>query len=110
IGTSTYLWGWLDKRGGGINPLSYSRGLARAAISAGARIHGDTPVTEISGRDGAFEIHTPLGKVRAEKVVVATNAYSSDLIPRLSKTIIAPNSFQVATKPLPPDIRCTILP
>lgn len=110
IGTSAYLWGWVDKRAGGVNPLGYSRGLARAAISAGTRIYGDTPVTKISGRDGAFEVHTPSGKVSAEKVVVATNGYSGDLIPRLRKTIIAPNSFQVATKPLPPDVRRTIMP
>ncbi len=110
IGTSAYLWGWLDKRAGGVNPLGYSRGLARAAMAAGARIHGDTPVTRISGREGSFEIHTPSGKVVAEKVVVATNGYTGDLIPQLRKTIIAPNSFQVATKPLPSGVRQTILP
>ena len=33
----------------------------------------------------------------AEKVVVCTNGYTGDLVPRLRQTVIAPNSFQIAT-------------
>src|SRR5438034_4489377 len=40
LGTSKYRGGWLDRRGGAIQPLSYARGLATAALAAGARIHG----------------------------------------------------------------------
>src|SRR5262249_36616416 len=35
----------LDRRGGTINPLAYVRGLARAAIAAGASIFAHTPMT-----------------------------------------------------------------
>ena len=43
-------------------------------------------------------------------VVLATNGYTGDLWPRLRQTIIAANSFQVATKPLSDNVRSLILP
>ncbi|WP_237217877.1 NAD(P)/FAD-dependent oxidoreductase, partial [Falsiroseomonas oryziterrae] len=38
-GAEGYLGGWLDARGGTVQPLSLARGLARAAMEAGARVH-----------------------------------------------------------------------
>ena len=38
IGSDVYHGGLLDRRAGTINPMGYVRGLARAALSAGARI------------------------------------------------------------------------
>ncbi|MGE0149200.1 MAG: NAD(P)/FAD-dependent oxidoreductase, partial [Parvibaculaceae bacterium] len=35
---AAYHGGWLDPRGGTLQPLSYARGLARAAIAEGARV------------------------------------------------------------------------
>src|SRR5262249_37066550 len=42
-GTECYAGGWLDGRGGTIQPLAYLRGLARAAVKAGVRLHGRSP-------------------------------------------------------------------
>jgi glycine/D-amino acid oxidase-like deaminating enzyme len=39
-GTHRYVGGMLDRRGGDLNPLSYARGLCRAALQAGAAIYG----------------------------------------------------------------------
>src|SRR5690606_3401335 len=50
-GTDRYQGGWIDPRAGAIQPLSYVRGLARAALAAGARVHTDTPVQALR-RDG----------------------------------------------------------
>ena len=41
------MGGWLDQRGGAIQPLSFARGLAQAALGAGARIHGGTVATRL---------------------------------------------------------------
>ena len=46
----------------------------------------------------------------ANRVVLATNGYTGDLWPHLRQTIIAVNSFQVATKPLSDNVRKSILP
>ncbi len=111
LGTDKYLGGWLDPRGGAIQPLSYARGLARAAIAAGARIHGASAVAAMRRSGPRWTLTTAQGAtVDAGRVVLATNGYSGDLWPGLSRSIIAPNSFQVATAPLPEAVARTILP
>ncbi len=35
LGNRQYLGGWVDPRGGGVQPLAYARGLARVAIRSG---------------------------------------------------------------------------
>ena len=111
IGNDQYLCSWIDRRGGAVQPLSYARGLAKAALDAGAAIHGDTPATRLVRADGKWQVETRWGHtVTADRVVVATNGYTGDLWPNLRQTIIATNSFQIATEPLPESARRSILP
>lgn len=114
MGNDKYLGGWLDPRGGGVQPLSYARELARVALAAGARVHGDSAVRSLEAAAGRWRVHTQHGAtVDAERVLVCTNGYTghlAELWPGLKQTIIAPNSFQVATEPLPEDVARTILP
>lgn len=111
LGTDRYLGGWLDRRGGGIQPLDYARGLARAALQAGAAIHAGTPVTALDRAEGRWRLRTAGGAtVTADRVLLCTNGYSKGLWPRLEQTIIAANSFQVATRPLTDRERETVLP
>ncbi len=111
LGTSSYRAGWLDPRGGAIQPLSYARGLARAALAAGAAIHGDSPVTGLERRAERFDVVTARGsRVTARKVVVCANAYSGDIVPGLNRTFIDVNSFMVATAPLSDNLRRSIFP
>ncbi len=111
LGTRSYLGGWVDRRGGGVQPLAYARALARAALAAGADIHGQTKAVEIGRQDGRFLVHTAVGpSVRADRVLVCTNGYTGDLVPGLRRSVIAVNSFQVATEPLSDNVRRFILP
>jgi len=111
LGTDKYLGGWLDPRGGGVQPLSYARGLARAAIAAGVVIHTNSPATKLLQNNGQWQVTTAGGaQVSAERVVLCTNGYTDGLWPQLSKSIINANSFQVATEPLPEAVRRSILP
>ncbi len=111
LGTTSYEGGWLDPRGGAVQPLSYARGLAKAAMAAGATIHGETPVTGIERIGDRFRVSTRQGHVVvASKVVFCTNAYAGDVVPGLRRTIVDVNSFQIATVPLSDNIRKTILP
>ena len=111
LGTGSYLGGWVDRRGGGVQPLAYARGLARAALAAGAAIHGQTRAAEITRQDGRFLVRTAGGPlVRADRVLVCTNGYTGDLVPGLRRSVIAVNSFQVATEPLSGNVRRSILP
>ena len=111
LGTTQYRAAWIDKRGGGVQPLSYARGLARAALAAGATIHGETRVTGLSRDGGKWVVTTRQGAtVTADRVVMCTNAYAGDLWPRLRETVLAPNSYQIATEPLSDNVRKSILP
>ncbi|HEY3045899.1 MAG TPA: FAD-binding oxidoreductase [Polaromonas sp.] len=101
MGTEAFAGGWLDGRAGGIQPLAYARGLVRAAQDLGARVHGGTPVTRLE-RQGAHWHATTAGgaTVTADQVVLATNGYTDGLWPGLARTVLAANSFIVATQPL----------
>jgi len=111
LGTERYLGGWLDGRGGAIQPLSYARGLARAALKAGAMIHGASPVTALERIGSGWAVTTAQGaRLTTERVVLCTNGYTGGLWPALARTVIAANSFQVATVPLSDNLRRSILP
>jgi glycine/D-amino acid oxidase-like deaminating enzyme len=111
VGSPIYKGGWIDRRAGSLQPLSYSRGLARAAQKAGALVCGGSRVTALA-RDGArWKVTTAHGPtVSAERVLLATNGYTDALWPHMRQTVIAANSFQVATERLPDAVRRTVLP
>jgi glycine/D-amino acid oxidase-like deaminating enzyme len=109
-GTDRYLCGALDRRGGSLNPLGYARGLADAAIRAGAVIHGSTSATAVERRKDAWAVVTPGGTVTADWLVLATNGYSDGLWPSLRQTIVPVYSGIVATEPLTEDVAKRILP
>ncbi|HXA71603.1 MAG TPA: FAD-binding oxidoreductase [Stellaceae bacterium] len=111
LGTDKYLGGWLDRRGGAIQPLSYARGLAKAALDAGARIHGETPATRLVRAGARWSVQTGRGAtVTADRVVICTNGYTGELWPKLRQTAIAVNSYQVATEPLGDNLQRSVLP
>ncbi|HEV7260484.1 MAG TPA: FAD-binding oxidoreductase [Bosea sp. (in: a-proteobacteria)] len=111
LGTDRYLAAWIDRRAGGVQPLAYARGLAKAALAAGARMHGQSKVVSLKRNGANWVVRTAQGaSVTAPRVVVATNGYTGDLIPKLRQTVIRPNTFIVATQPLSDNVAGTILP
>ena len=64
-----------------VNPLKYCLGLAEAADRAGARLFAHSPVTGIEDASNGFTLTTPQATVRAKRLIVATNGYSSDDLP-----------------------------
>jgi glycine/D-amino acid oxidase-like deaminating enzyme len=109
-GTTCYAGGMVDHRAGALQPLAYARGLARAALRAGAAVHGRSPATGLKRHAGSWRVSVPGGMVTANRVIVATNAYTDDLWPGLRRTVLPVQSYQVATRPLPDDMRRRVLP
>jgi glycine/D-amino acid oxidase-like deaminating enzyme len=109
-GTAAYACGWLDRRGGALQPLSYVRGLARAAIGFGARVHTGSAVLKITRDKQEWVAVTVRGEARAREIVLASDAYSGSLWPELVTNQVVVSSVQTATGPLPEAIRRTILP
>ncbi len=101
LGTDWYQAAWLDKRGGSVNPLGYTRGLAKAAIKAGATIFTQTPVIEYTKTSsGEWKVTTPMGSVTANHLIIATNAYIGDLNQSIKKAVVPVRTAQIASKPL----------
>ncbi len=110
LGTRFYLGAWIDRRAGMLQPLSYVRGLAAAAIGAGARVFEHSPAQTPRQEAGRWRIRTPRGEISARTVVLATDAYTGDLWPALQKNFVGLNSVQVATEVLPEALRESIIP
>jgi glycine/D-amino acid oxidase-like deaminating enzyme len=109
-GVTGYDGGWLDRRGGSVQPLALVRGMARACLGLGVAIHGNSPVVSLTRDGGRWRVATARGTVIAESVVVATNAYDTGLLPGLGRSIVPVRPVLIASKPLSPNVRGTILP
>lgn len=111
IGTREYAGAYLERRSGAIHPLNYARGLA-AGVAKAVPVFVSTPVTGYR-RDGpGFVLDTPQARVRAKRIVVATNAYTG-LFPLpndLARRIVPVPSNIIATAPLTEAQLAGILP
>jgi glycine/D-amino acid oxidase-like deaminating enzyme len=63
-----------------LNPRNYANGLLGAAQSPGAKVFARSPVTGLQ-KHRTFRLNTPQGQITAEKVIFATNGYSSEHLP-----------------------------
>ena len=87
--------------GFGLNPRKYVTALAQAAEEAGAAIYHNSPATGVTGHEGAFEVTTPQGRIRAERVIIATNGYSSEDLPTwLAARYMPTQSSVIVTRPM----------
>jgi glycine/D-amino acid oxidase-like deaminating enzyme len=62
-----------------VNPAKLVRGLKAVATRLGAEVHEGTAVTAIESVAGGVLLRTPDGTVRADRVLLAANAYGSAL-------------------------------
>jgi glycine/D-amino acid oxidase-like deaminating enzyme len=109
-GTGRYHAAMLDRRGGQLNPLSYARGLARAAMAQGAAVHGGTKVTQVRKAGASWQVETSSGTLTAEKLILATNGYTDGLWPGLRRSLVPLFSAIAATEPLPDTMVQAIMP
>lgn len=109
-GTSIYEGGMYCSVAGSIQPLSYTRELARVIKDKGARIYTSSPVNQLIKTDHGWRVDTAQGQIKCSTVLVCTNAYTGDLIAGLSKTFVPVRSVLVASEPLSPTLRESILP
>ena len=101
FGGTRFFGGLRDTVSFGLQPLDYVRGLARAAIAAGARIYSGARVDRIAHEAGRYRIATATGEVTAGRLFVATNGYTQDrLLPALSGRLLPALSRILVTRPL----------
>ncbi|NQW11472.1 MAG: FAD-binding oxidoreductase [Alphaproteobacteria bacterium] len=111
LGTRTYHGALMLPSGGHVNPLALAHGLAHAAVGLGVRLYTGAPALSLDrGADGGWRVRTPSGEVIADKLVVATNAYTGALVPKLARSLVRIINYQVSTHPLPAGERESVLP
>ncbi|WP_459918562.1 NAD(P)/FAD-dependent oxidoreductase, partial [Desulfocicer niacini] len=108
-GSTKFHGALLDERAGTVQPLAYVRGLADAALAAGAKLFDNSPVTGLKKENGRWILTTPGGTVRAKSVILAVQGYPEQAFKDKINALIPFNYFQFATKPLSNDIRKKIL-
>jgi glycine/D-amino acid oxidase-like deaminating enzyme len=99
--SSAVLGGAMTETEATLQPGKLVRGLRRVAIERGVTVCEGAKLLGIAGR-APVELRTARGTVRADKVVLAMNAWAASL-PSLKPHLFVTSSDIVATGPLPPD-------
>ncbi|WP_417764827.1 NAD(P)/FAD-dependent oxidoreductase [Shewanella chilikensis] len=99
VRSERYVGGLYDKGSGYLHPLNLVLGEARAAQELGVRIYQNSPVEKVE-KGSKVVVHTAGGKVIANKLVYACNAYLDDLDVNLKKHFVTTNAFSIASAPL----------
>ena len=110
VGHRHYAGGFIDRRGGQVQPLRYVRGLARASAAAGAVLHGNSRVTGIAPVAGGWSLQVNDGTLQARQVLVATNGYADGLVPGLARAMVPVFSSILSTPPLPEGLAEAVMP
>lgn len=92
------LGAWWEPRCALLNPAKLAREMRRVCLELGVEIYERTPAVEIK-RDSRITVLTPQGQVRAERLVLATNAWSH-LIPEVRSQQVPVWTYVVLTEPL----------
>jgi glycine/D-amino acid oxidase-like deaminating enzyme len=98
-GSAASYIGVVEAKAGTVQPAKLALGLRKLALARGVVIHERSPVLEIlPGR--SCTLRTPGGALRAEKVVLAANAWLSAL-PELRRHMYVVGSQVIATAAVP---------
>ncbi|QIN67933.1 Gamma-glutamylputrescine oxidoreductase (plasmid) [Caballeronia sp. SBC1] len=114
IGSSQFHGALFDPSGGHLNPLAYTRELARVAASLGARIYGNSPVSAVTGAAGQWRVASAQGTISARVLLQCTNAMrlpgAAPLAPRVDRSFVPLGVYELATAPLQDAVKKTLLP
>lgn len=110
VGSQAYAGALLDMRAGTLQPLAYARGLAHAAVKAGAKLFTGSAVIAAEKNGNRHVVQTARGEVSAEWVIVATDAYSTGPWGIIREEQVHLPYFNLATKPLSDNLLRSILP
>lgn len=114
VGSDFYYGGYVIEQVSGMHPAKLHRAVRGLAEAAGATIHGQAEVLSIDGRAGRFILKTKRGEVKADKVLLATNAYTSafngSVFPYVQRRLVPVTAYMAATEELPPDLAHALLP
>ncbi len=110
IGSDVYHGGILYHKHSSLHPGKYHAGLLQRVGESGATVASHTAVTGIEKSGAGFVIKSARGKVKARNVIMATNGYSTGIMPWLRRRLIPIGSYIIATEQLPAELIERLIP
>lgn len=99
VDSPTYLGALMEDHCAVLHPAKLARGLADAVSSRGGAVYETTHVTSIEEHGPKVRLETVGGRITAEQVVLATNAWARNL-PWFSRKVVALYTYVLLTEPL----------
>lgn len=100
IHCARYTGALFNPAGGVLDPVKLVRGLKDDLRSRGATLHENTRVTGFDADGAGVRVRSERGALRAGKAVLATNAWSHELLPRLGWRFLPLYDYVIASEPL----------
>jgi glycine/D-amino acid oxidase-like deaminating enzyme len=110
IATDRYFGGLLFPAHCGLHPAKYHRGLMRAARRRGIPVSGQAAVTALERTGPGFRARTAKGDMRAGKVILCTNGYTTATFRWHVARVFPLPSFMIATEELPAELIARLAP
>ncbi len=113
IGSDAFFGGVKIPRSATLQPAMLQRGLARAAVAAGATLVQHNRVHAVQRTASGFTLTTDTGTVAAKAVILATNGETAVDAPgmaRLRRRLLRIPAFALATQPVPAELVRRVLP
>ena len=110
IGSDFFHGGVIDRHGAGLHPAKLVFGLAEVAARHGALLCEEAGVFKIEKEAHGFTLHTVKGVLKAKELIVATNGYTDQLVPKINAKTFPVGSYSIVTEPLSKELQEEISP
>lgn len=120
VDTAAFSGGMIRARGGHLHPALYHQALTDAAIRSGVEFYERARVAVVRKAPDGFEAEVvtrrpdaaATGKraIRSKTMLLATNGYTSSLVPWLASRTVPVPSYMIATEPLDGDLARRLIP
>lgn len=110
IGTDRYFGGILFQSHKALHPAKFHKGLLSAVRARGIPVVGEAEVTGLERGATGFAVQTAKGKLRADKVILCTNGYTTRLFRWHVARVFPLPSYIIATEELPENLIGHIAP
>ncbi|ODS00823.1 FAD-dependent oxidoreductase [Methyloceanibacter superfactus] len=110
IGSDVFFGGSVLPNDASLHPALYHAGLMQRVEARGGIVIGHAGVRRVARNNDGFLLETDAGPLRCRDVVIATNGYTSGLVPPLRRRIVTVRSGLIATAELPADVMTRLMP
>ena len=100
VASPLFVGALLAPRAATVHPAKLALGLAREAVRAGVVLHERSAVVGLEPSGAGIRVRTARGSVRARRAVLATNAWSHRLAPKLGRRFLPLYDYVIASEPL----------